>query len=75
MYTKFVFLRPMRHRDYPTQIWNSHSLYCTRLLDEFQIIKKFLNTYPSEVVIIFLNGGWLDIDDNLYQTMNNELDM
>ena len=65
----------MKHVEKTDEIWNAHSLYNTKLSEEFQVMKSFLDKYPSEVVIIFLNGGWYEMNDSLYQKLNEELDM
>ena len=58
-------------------IWNAHSLYTTRLSEDFSDIKRFLNKYPTEFVIIDLKGpgyymkrDWYDH----YATLRKEID-
>ena len=63
----------MKHRDFET-IWNAHSLYTTKLSAEFADIKRFLKKYPTEFVIIDLNGGWYDMNSSLWATLRKEID-
>ena len=65
----------MKHANRPSEIWNAHSLYCTKLSEEFKVIKDYLIEYSSEVVIIHLKGGWNEMNEKLYKTLNEELEM
>ena len=56
-----------------TSPWNAHGLYATRLSHEFGQIKLFLTKFPSEVVVLDLNGDWWKMTNAHYQTLETEL--
>ena len=53
--------------------WNAHSLYADRTSYEFNQIKKFLAKYPSEVVILDMNGSWFEMSDAHFASMEAEI--
>ena len=53
--------------------WNAHSLYADRTSNEFNQIKEFLLKYPSEVVILDMNGDWYEMSDAHYASMETEI--
>ena len=65
----------MKHMVYQNEIWNAHSLYNTKLSEELKVIKNYLIEFSSEIVIIHLNGQWNEMNDDLYNTLNDELEM
>ena len=66
----------MRHveKEHSSEIWNAHGLYTSKLSEEFAQIKRFLWKYPSEFVIIDLNGGWYGMNSNMWRILHNQLD-
>ena len=64
----------MKHKDRPTEIWNAHSLYTTKLTTEFAHINRFLGQNPYEIVIVDLSGGWYGMNPSLWTKLNKEID-
>ena len=65
----------MRHveQSHSHEIWNAHSLYTSKLSDEFYEIKMFLLKYPNEFVIIDLNGGWYGMNSFMWRLLKDQI--
>ena len=59
----------------PNEVWVGHGLYNTNIANEFRSINEFLNEFPSEIVILHLQGDWNKMNDSLYKKLNNDLNM
>jgi len=73
---RYFDYRPMAHTGRhagDTSSWNAHGLYATRMSHEFGQIKLFLAKFPSEVVILDLNGYWWKLTNAHYQTLETEI--
>ena len=62
----------MEHRE-NTEIWNANTLYATKVSDELNIIKSFLTKYPTEVVILHMNHGWLGMNETHFEQLNKDI--
>ena len=68
----------MKHRTYTTEVWNSHTLYATKVSDELNVIKKFLTKYPTEIVIVHMKHGdddkaWPGMTETHYEQFNKDI--
>ena len=63
----------MKHRSYPSEVWNAHNLYATKVSDELVIIKNFLAKYPTEVVILHMNHGWQEMTESHFEQLNEDI--
>jgi len=73
---RYFDFRPMGHIGmfmHETSTWNAHSLYADRTSHEFGQIKDFLTMYPSEIVILDMNGGWYAMSDAHYASLEAEI--
>ena len=63
----------MKHIDYTSEVWNAHYLYATKLSDELVRIKSFLTKYRTEVVILHMNHGWHEMDENQFEQLDTDI--
>jgi len=73
---RYFDFRPMAHigkYKAESSTWNAHALYAHRTSHEFNQIKSFLSSYPSEVVILDMNGDWYDMNDAHFASIEKEL--
>ena len=66
-------LRPKKNVRNSGEILNGNNLYAKKVSDEFEDIRRFLERFPTEIVIIDLNGDWFEMDDNLYYGLDEEI--
>ena len=60
---------------FSNEVWVGHGLYNTNIANEIRSINAFLTEFPSEVVILHLQGGWHKMNDSLYKKLNSDLNM
>ena len=66
-------LRPKKNVRNSGEILNGNNLYAKKVSEEFEDIRRFLERFPTEIVIIDLNGDWFEFDDNLHYGLDEEI--
>ena len=70
---RYFDFRPQKHYAYRYSVFNAHYLYAARMADELAAIKDFLVKYPTEVVIVHMNHGWQEMDENQFEQLNTDI--